>query len=36
MHRNDLDGTLSSFFNPSLQQAERMVAQVEGWILGVK
>jgi hypothetical protein len=36
MRRADLDGTLPSFFNPSLQHAERMVAKVEGWILGIK
>ncbi len=32
----DLDGILSSFFNPSLQDYERKVAQIEGWILGVE
>jgi len=36
MRRADLDGTLSGFFDPSLSPAERMVAQVEGWILGIK
>ena len=33
--RNDLDGTLSSFFNPPLRHVERVVAQVEGWIPGI-
>ena len=32
----DLDGALEGFFNPFLKPAERMVAQVEGWILGIK
>ncbi len=36
MRLSDLDGTLSSFFNPSLKEYERSVAQVEGWILGIK
>jgi hypothetical protein len=36
MPLTDLDGTLPGFFNPSLQHAERMVAQIEGWILGIK
>jgi hypothetical protein len=36
MRRADLDGNLSGFFDPSLSPAERMVAQVEGWILGIK
>ena len=36
MRLSDLDGTLSSFFNPSLTEYERSVAQVEGWILGIK
>ncbi len=34
MRCTDLDGSLSGFFNPLLSPAERMVAQVEGWILG--
>jgi hypothetical protein len=36
MRRADLDGTLKEFFDPFLSPAERMVAQVEGWILGIK
>jgi len=36
MRQADLDGTLSGFFDPFLSPAERMVAQVEGWILGIK
>jgi hypothetical protein len=35
MRRADLDGRLIGFLNPSLSPAERTVAQVEGWILGV-
>lgn len=31
----DSDGKLSSFLSPSILPAERMVGQVEGWILGV-
>jgi hypothetical protein len=33
--RADRDGTLASFLKPDLSPAERAVAQVEGWILGV-
>jgi hypothetical protein len=29
------DGTLAGFLKPDLSPAERAVAQVEGWILGV-
>ena len=36
MRDSDLDGTLGEFFNPTLSHAEKMIAQVEGWILGVK
>ena len=36
MRRADLDGTLSGYFDPFLSPAERKVAQVEGWILGIK
>jgi hypothetical protein len=36
MRRSDLDGTLSGFFEPFLSPAERMVAQVKGWTLGIK
>jgi len=32
----DLDGSLEGFFNPALTAPERMVAGVEGWILGVQ
>jgi hypothetical protein len=31
----DSDGKLSDFLNPSLLPAEKTIAQVEGWILGV-
>ena len=30
------NGTLSSFFNPPLRHVERIAAQIEGWILGIK
>ena len=33
--RAEADGTLPSYLNPDLTPAERAVAQVEGWILGV-
>jgi hypothetical protein len=36
MRRADLDGSLASFFDPYLTPPERTVAQVEGWILGIK
>jgi len=36
MRQADLDGSLSDFFEPYLTPAERAVAQVEGWILGIK
>ncbi|MFH1124174.1 MAG: hypothetical protein V1758_11015 [Pseudomonadota bacterium] len=35
MRRADFDGTLQGFFSPHLTQADRSVAQIEGWILGV-
>ncbi len=35
MRRADLDGTLGGFLSPCLTPAERMVASIEGWILGV-
>jgi len=35
LHRSDLDGSLDRFFNPHLNQHERKVAEVEGWILGI-
>jgi hypothetical protein len=34
--RADRDGRLADFLNPDLSPAERSVAQVEGWILGVR
>jgi len=36
MRLADLDGSLVSFFDPHLSPAERTVAQIEGWILGIK
>lgn len=36
LSRADRDGTLAAFLNPDLSPSERTVAQVEGWILGVK
>jgi len=33
--RADREGTLAGFLKPDLSPAERTVAQVEGWILGV-
>jgi hypothetical protein len=36
MRRAGFDGTLSGYFDPFLSSAERKVAQVEGWILGIK
>jgi hypothetical protein len=35
MRRHDSDGSLEVFFNPPLTPAERSVAEIEGWILGV-
>lgn len=35
MQQCDASGTLSDHFQPSLRPAERIVAQVEGWILGL-
>jgi hypothetical protein len=32
----DSEGRLEEFFSPSLNDAERTIAQVEGWILGVE
>jgi hypothetical protein len=32
----DFDGSLSGFFEPSPTPEERDIAQIEGWILGVK
>jgi hypothetical protein len=36
MRNADLDGSLAGFLDPSLTPAERTVAQIEGWILGIK
>lgn len=36
MRRADLDDTLTGFLNPVLAPTERIVAQIEGWILGIK
>ena len=36
LSRADRDGTLADFLNPNLPPAEGAVAQVEGWILGVR
>lgn len=36
MRHADVDGSLAEFFKPSLTPAERTVAEVEGWILGIK
>lgn len=35
MRRADLDGSLAACFHPALAPAERAVAEIEGWILGV-
>jgi len=35
LRQSDLDGSISTFLSPSLIPAERTLAQVEGWILGV-
>lgn len=36
LSRADRDGTLASFLKPDLSPADRVMAQVEGWILGVQ
>ncbi len=36
LRQTDLDDKLSGFLTPSLLPAEKAVAQVEGWILGVR
>lgn len=36
MRQTDLGGSLESFFEPYLSPPERTLAQVEGWILGIK
>lgn len=35
LRQADLDGRISTYFNPHLKPSERSVAQVEGWILGI-
>jgi hypothetical protein len=35
LRRSDLDGSLDRFFNPLLNEHERKVAELEGWILGI-
>jgi hypothetical protein len=35
MRRADLEGSLAGWFSPKLTQAEREIANIEGWILGV-
>jgi len=35
LRRNDQDGSLGRFFNPSLTEQEREGAAIEGWILGI-
>jgi hypothetical protein len=32
---SDMDGRLAKYLNPPLLPGEQMIAQVEGWILGV-
>jgi len=36
LRRADLDGNLAGFLEPPLSSGDRGVAQVEGWILGIK
>jgi hypothetical protein len=36
MRQADRDGRLEAFFQPCLTPSERTLAQVEGWILGVR
>jgi hypothetical protein len=36
MRSQDGQGTLTPFFTPELQPAERKAAEIEGWILGVR
>ncbi len=35
MRQADSNGSLSTFANPSLGEADRRAAEIEGWILGV-
>jgi hypothetical protein len=36
MRAADADGSLAEFLNPQLTSSERAIAQVEGWILGIR
>jgi hypothetical protein len=36
LRQADQGGTLADYLDPGLTPAERMIAQVEGWILGVR
>ena len=36
MRAADADGSLAGFLNPQLTSSERAIAEVEGWILGIK
>jgi hypothetical protein len=36
MHCADLDGSLAEFSKPNLTQNDHSIAQIEGWILGVR
>jgi hypothetical protein len=33
--RADTDGSLASFLTPHLEEQERKIAEIEGWILGI-
>jgi hypothetical protein len=35
LRRADTDGSLAGYWQPPLEPQERILAQVEGWILGV-
>jgi len=36
LRQTDIDARLTTFFEPSLTPADRIVAEIEGWILGVR
>ena len=36
LQRADQNGSLGSYFNPPLTPEERVVAAIEGWILGAR
>jgi hypothetical protein len=36
MQHAGLDGSLATFFHPSLTSTESAVAEIEGWILGIR